>query len=261
MKRSLALFLFVVSLGVSSFAQDAVKLNTIGFNHYKQKEYNKAVEYFRKSIEKDPLYFYPRYNLACTLSIIIDQELLPVEEGRGEYSFRMKQRYLDEAFENLEKSVALYPVYMPKIKKDPDLDYLRGYYRYYSIIAYCFSDPDNLRSLLRNISVWSIPGQGVFNLYSQITFSDNGTVNIVNLDWDIDSLVASYRKVTAGTYKVTDQAIIEIHFEQANKAGKRDFKAALVPSSREGLLYIEGVGEYRPNLGEAIRVLDSEGHA
>jgi tetratricopeptide (TPR) repeat protein len=51
---------------------EAIQLNSEGMQYYDNGDYRKAIEFFEKSIVRDPAYILPHYNLACTLNILRD---------------------------------------------------------------------------------------------------------------------------------------------------------------------------------------------
>ena len=82
------------------------KLNLAGYDHYKNREYEKAAGFFRCSVQQNPDYAVSAYNLACTLSLM---------HGQG------KNVDPEEIFINLKKAASLSNKYKAKMKTDPDL--------------------------------------------------------------------------------------------------------------------------------------------
>lgn len=92
-----------------SARERAAALNAEGFRLYQEKNYKEALAYFRKSFVRDSRYHYPRYNWACTASLLL-------EESYCEY-----MHLLDEIFHQLQFTVQLRPEYKEKMMTDPDL--------------------------------------------------------------------------------------------------------------------------------------------
>lgn len=84
--------------------------NSLGLRFYEQKEYKKAADLFRCSIQLNNSYQVTHYNLACMLSL---------QYGQGDKTVKR------ELFRHLAVAVKLDPVYFQKIKTDSDFDPVR----------------------------------------------------------------------------------------------------------------------------------------
>ena len=213
------ILLLLVLVGAFLYSDEAQALNTKGFRYYKQKAYREAADYFRQAIEADYLYLYPHYNLACTLSLILQTERLGYFE---------EQDLLKEIFEQLEITLVLELGYKKKMESDSDLNYARKYFKYYSLLGYSVDKRKDVMVILAGVSYWGLEGVGVLDPVSTIRFNPDNTLEIKNLHWEDNSLEDS-SKITSGTYHVVEKEgsiLIELHFKEP-KNNRNDYPAKL----------------------------------
>jgi tetratricopeptide (TPR) repeat protein len=182
---------FLIYLPV--FAQNAVELNTTGFELYEQEKYEEALIYFKKSFEADPNYHYPHYNYACTAAILLSQ------------SYCAYMNLIPEIYQHLEKTVQLKPQYKTKMMKDPDLESVRDTYRFLRIAGFNPAIRADLLVILTNVT-WYGPKPGVYPASPIVKFSSDGRIEIG------DFLVAGEGEpgyvYSYGTYRVEGNTIL-----------------------------------------------------
>lgn len=145
-----------------SGADLARELNSKGYNLYKQAKYEKALEMFKKSYEADDTYYLAHYNFACTLGVLMKKE----------YEFWYDRK--EEAIEHIKRVVELKPSYVDQIKKDPDLDLLRGRFNYYLALGLLPNKTDDVKRILSGLS-WYIEGPGIYQYIGGASFALDNT--------------------------------------------------------------------------------------
>ena len=191
LKKLLFVLLFIFT-ALSIFSQNAVELNTKGFQLYEQKKYEEALVYFERSFELDPSYHYPHYNYACTAAILLS-------ESYCEY-----MHLITEIYAHLEKTVQLKPQYKAKMMKDPDLESVRNTYRFLRIAGFNPEIKADLLLILTTIT-WYGPAPGVYPASPMVTFSSDGIIEVG------DFLIAGEGEpgyvYSYGTYRVEGSTI------------------------------------------------------
>ncbi len=104
---------------LSSYDTTPLELNNAGFLIYKENEYYDAAVLFKAAATKDNSLEVAHYNLACMLSLL---------EAPGVLSFT------DDIFIHLSISLDLYPERIDKILVDSDLNSIRGYPEYHTLV-------------------------------------------------------------------------------------------------------------------------------
>jgi tetratricopeptide (TPR) repeat protein len=217
--------------------QEAVRLNNVGYKYYQTKDYANAANYFRQAIKADDTYLYPHYNLACTLSLML---ALPTRiTGLDDYQ---RDGLVDEAIQNLQKTLQLEPGRKSKIESDSDLVFLRTRAEYYVLLDYSLSDPKAVQQILSGVSVWGLPEPLDPQRYrSRLRFTGPSKLEISNLFWEGNTY--DYTAVTNGSYTVEElqgPVLIHLTFEKA-KNGKKTFDARIELEKGQYKLYIEGI--------------------
>ncbi len=147
----------------------AKRLNTKGYRLYKQGKYYQALPWFQQATQADSNYMLGQYNLACTASIVLNSFDCRQDEGLLEIADP------DRIFSALQKTLALNPQRLAKIKTDPDLAMVRKSYRYYrDILGYSVHNNRQFKEILMNVD-WTSDTAGWF-LPDRLTFKANGTV-------------------------------------------------------------------------------------
>ncbi|MBN1799606.1 MAG: tetratricopeptide repeat protein [Spirochaetales bacterium] len=192
MKKLLFVLLFIfITLGI--FAQNAIELNTKGFQLYEQKKYEEALTYFKKSFELDPQYHYPHYNYACTAAILLAQDYCT-------YDY-----LITEIYKHLEKTVQLKPQYKAKMMKDQDLKSVQDTYRFLKIAGFDPNKKADLLVILTTIT-WYGPKPGALPASPMVKFSSDGRIEIG------DFLIAGDGEpgyvYSYGTYRVEGTTIL-----------------------------------------------------
>lgn len=207
-------FLIIVCLlFVSAFfvySQSAVELNRLGFSHYQKGEYEKAIEYFRQSVQKDTNYATAHFNLVCTLSLVLKD----FELGNKEYFERidLKDRLTDEALKHLERSLELDSFFRTKALSDPDLEYLREKYAYYRMLGYRQDNLNDVFEILTGVSHWAVEGGAADPMHS------------IEFNRDLTFSYHSFLEQVQGRFFLTREAgwiIIVVVFPEERNGRKR----------------------------------------
>lgn len=189
----------------------AIELNKQGFALYQQGRYEEALEEFRASFEADDTYVYPHYNYACTLGILLREDL-------PNWYHRM-----DELFAHLRRTVELHPPHREKMKTDPDLESVRGEFTFWQIAGLRTDRTEDVKELLTRLT-WYAPGEGIFAYLGWIEFEDTGTVTFTYYHpnffetFDADDVIEMH-----GTYSVS-RGYVTVRFDQTplRKRSKAD---------------------------------------
>ncbi len=125
---------------------EAKKLNSQGYNLYKQGKYRKALVLFNRARKSDRNYAVAHYNFACTASIIS-------RKYQCLNSDKMQRLVtLDKVIEALNQSIRLDARRKAKSQTDPDLKALRNTYAYYrNVLHYSPNNNSQLRQILRRL--------------------------------------------------------------------------------------------------------------
>ncbi|WP_105616388.1 tetratricopeptide repeat protein [Vallitalea okinawensis] len=171
-------------------------LNTLGYKLYTSGEYEKALKYFKASIEKDDSYLYPHYNYACTLGVLM----------KLDYPIWYDSR--DTIHYHLQKVIEIKPDYIEKIKNDSDLDMIRKDFEYLQLLGFSTMTDGDIKYILHELD-WFINGPGVITPIGGMEFKEDGRFSISFLDLsgfgDGDFELPSEQ--FEGTYKVQDREI------------------------------------------------------
>jgi tetratricopeptide (TPR) repeat protein len=141
----------------------AIELNKEGFALYQQGHFEEALEKFQAAFEADDTYVYPHYNYACTLGILLREDL-------PNWYHRM-----DDLFAQLRRTVELHPPHREKMKTDPDLESVRGEFTFWQIAGLRTDRTKDVKELLTRLT-WYAPGEGIFAYLGWIDFREDGTV-------------------------------------------------------------------------------------
>jgi tetratricopeptide (TPR) repeat protein len=189
----------------------AIELNKQGFALYQQGRYADALEKFRASFEADDTYVYPHYNYACTLGILLREDL-------PNWYHRM-----DEVFAHLRRTVELHPPHREKMKTDPDLESVRGEFAFWKIAGLRTDRTEDVKELLTRLT-WYAPGEGIFPYLGWIEFREDGSVTFSYYHpdffetFDSDDVVEMH-----GTYAVS-RGYVTVRFDETplRKRSKSD---------------------------------------
>jgi len=201
-KKMLCVLLFLL-ITLNIFSQNAVELNTKGFQLYEQGKYEEALAYFKKSLTLDNNYHYPHYNYACTAAILLAT------------NYCVYMHLVPEIYEHLEKTVQLKPQYKSKMMQDPDLESVRNTYRFLRITGFNPNIKADLLVILTTI-IWYGPAPGVFPASPMVKFKSDGGIEIG------DFLIAGAGEpgyvYSYGTYRVEGNTIwIELDATDSEK--------------------------------------------
>jgi len=177
----------------------AKELNSLGYDLYKEKKYEQALAYFKQSFDKDENYYYPHYNYACTLGVLMKLD------------YPMWYEYRQEVHEHLRIVVDLKPDYLAKIEVDEDLDLFRKDFEYLGLFGYGIDKDSDIDYILKHLN-WYMPGPGVITTIGYLTFDELGGFELSFLDvskmdeGNYDFPIHGF----TGTYEVVEGLI---HFE------------------------------------------------
>lgn len=213
-------------------------LNTKGYELYKNGEYEKALNYFKASIEKGEEYLYGHYNYACTLGVLMK---LDYPEW---YHFR------HEIHSHLRKVIEIRPEYIDRIKKDKDLDIIRKDFEYFQLLGYGTKTDKDIQHLLIELN-WYINGPGVITPIGGAGFLDDGTFSLSFQDLkmfsdgefpiDTDHFTGTYEVKEGVIYFYLNEKMLQRRtysdfFEREIYEEHMEFKGEL---DETGTLYIE----------------------
>jgi len=191
--RDFAFVLLLLAACGICFAQNAVQLNTRGFELYEQGKYDEALEYFEKAALADDNYPYAHYNFACSLAILIARDYC-------EYVWRMP-----EVFDHLESAIRLRPQYRQKMTTDPDLEAVRYKYRFLVLAGFDPDDEEDLRKILCAV-IWNGPRPGVFPASPIVTFYLDGRLEVE--DFSIAGEGPGGYYMRTGTYEMSGKKVL-----------------------------------------------------
>ena len=225
------IIIFSVFLPVAK-GQSAKELNTQGLREYRNKNLDKAIELFKKALEKNPKYALAHYNLACTLTIM--------EKIQCSYQ-------LDEILEHLEKAVKLDPRRRKRMKEDTDFKSIRNTFRFQTLGGLSPEKPNDLRKMLLSIR-WTSPQGQMFDPSGGIVFYKNGIVKAKEryYDYDDDDNMVVHNWKSEGKYNI-EQGVIKIMLEKPY-GYKKMFKGKL---KKNGVLEIPDLGKYKDHIAAA----------
>lgn len=167
--------------------------NTQGFELYQLGKYEEALTLFEEAIEQDDTYFYPYYNYACTLGVLMKLDYPRWYDSRS------------TIHEYLKKVVELNPEYIEKIKTDRDLDEIRKDYEYLKLIGYTLDNDEDIAYILQNVH-WSIHGPGIFSHIGGFVFSEESTfvMSVVDISGESEIGILQF----TGTYEVKNGEVL-----------------------------------------------------
>lgn len=235
------LILSVFCLPVYADSKTAAAENTKGMKFYKQKDYQRAVSCFDRAIQADPQHVLARYNLACTISLILEKDTLYCQ---------WIERYPD-IIKNLKIVLQKQPALRKQIVTDPDLALIRKDFDYYMLIDAKLSSRTDIISILTNVN-WGLLGSGVIEQLAGLVFSTNNTC----LLWKIDQVEDDIkRKEYRGTYQLvqsggTFQIIVQVVGDDKNKI---EYAGTI---TSEGVLQLKRITPVQNEQNEQDEVLE-----
>jgi|GEM_PF-1732255 len=219
----LIMSLFIITI---TFGQTAEDLNKNGYLKYKEKKYLEALSLFDKAIEADNTYYLAQYNYSCTASLILanyDHYYTDKDEFPETYVYR-RLDLEEKSLAALRKTLELKPDYKRKALKDPDLEYIRGFYEYYEILGYDFSNLITIFKIITNVTHWASPGDGMIDPMYKIVFHKDKSFSLYDyVNWDDTADCEKEYKGTFKIYNENKEIIIEINFDQ-QRDGEKIFK-------------------------------------
>ena len=214
--------LFALSGPASADERAAKALNARGYELYKQKKYEEALELFQKSVEADETYGQAHYNIACTLCVLRKLKMICEHDA-----------YRGDIICHLQLTLKYMPTKKAKMLADSDLTPVHDTFGWQMLKGLSPDDPAHLAAILTNVR-WYGPAPGVYGPMSGIEFKADGSFRHWRLNIDTDSPRKQY---SSGKYSVGKGKIKLIFDRKPEKTnGKREFTGHL---SRSGVLQIE----------------------
>jgi len=138
------------------------ELNTKGYELYKDKDYESALDYFKKAYEADDTYLYAHYNYACTLGVLMKMD------------YPQWYDYRSDIHDHLKIVLNIDPNYIEKIKTDEDLDLIRKDFEYHKLLGYGTEKDEDIKYMLVELD-WYVNGPGVFTPIGSAGFKKDGS--------------------------------------------------------------------------------------
>ncbi len=214
MSRKNILFLFCIFLliSISLQAEKIDELNAKGLYHLNKGNYEKSLEAFQKVLQLDPNNSFAHYNLACSLSILLEKN----------YCENIDK--IPEIYKHIQKAVKLKPSYKKKMLKDPDFTPLQKELKFYQIAGLNLANTQNLSLVLTKVH-WFGPANGIYGPKDGIIFYSDGSFrywkNELNEEGDIKKI---YYK---GNYNIKKSNIYLEFIEILPNFKKKKFKGSL----------------------------------
>lgn len=203
--RRLVVILCALSCMLTLISEDrasAIAFNDQGFELYEEGNFAAALKKFEASWRADGSYIYGHYNYACTLGILIREE--PMDW------YHMQ----DAAFDHLERTLEIRPSYASKMLTDSDLSELRKDFRFYSILGYDVSDPEEAAFVLSSLSWYGAPTSGIFPYTAGAEFYSDGSFEFwfYTPDW-FESFADEDIYRVDGRYRSREGGVVEMELD------------------------------------------------
>jgi hypothetical protein len=215
-----------------ALAQSARELNAKGYQAYKQKKYDVALDHFKRAVEADRKYALARFNLACTLGVL--RKLNKVCEHDA---------YKSTIVEHLRELVKLDRSWREKIQKDDDLKPVHDTFGFQTLIGLDPTRTADVQLILQRVTWYGTP-QGVLGPVSGLSFKAGGKLQY----WSVNEAEGPARRERInGTYTV-EGAKVRIRLGKPVD-GKQAVDGVL---GKDGLLRVPGLDErgYSDDSGE-----------
>jgi tetratricopeptide (TPR) repeat protein len=179
--KILAVVQLMLILGGNCFGQTAAALNTRGYDLFRQGDYPESARLFAQAVSKDPKLAYGWYNLACANAKILEQpeKYMKLVADTPCPPAIFPAKFSNDSLTALTRAVELNPDYLGKCRVDPDLKSVRRYLAFYQILKFDFRKYNDVFSVLPAVRTWSLPGPGAYDPVMEITFRDDGVVEIM----------------------------------------------------------------------------------
>jgi tetratricopeptide (TPR) repeat protein len=215
--RHLIVTLLLLLLTSNLLAENAIALNTRGYQAYQAGDYAKALALFRQAVKEDPTYGQAHYNLACTLGVLRQTEGPCVHDA-----------YLNQINDSLLATLRYLPSKRGKMLKDPDLIPVHSTFAWQKIRGLSTETTADVRQILVAVA-WFGPAPGAHGPIGGFDFHEDGRFT----HWYLDFSGEISRQSKSGRYEV-DANRVTFLFEGAPD---QNFEGTL---TRDGLLLLEG---------------------
>lgn len=162
------------------------QLSNDGIDWYKRKEYEKALDCFKKLIDLHGSN-YARYNYASTLSLLLKT---------GKYE--MCQEHVEDILSNLQRILQSDPVIKTSVAQDKNFDVLKKFFGFHSTVGFDEGNQNIVSVILTSVD-WGADDQGRIGSAYTLKFRKDSSMAFTYLDFTSDD----YKAVTIhGNYTV-----------------------------------------------------------
>lgn len=218
---------FISIFAVFVFTIQAESLNSLrkkGLLSLNENNFEKAIFYFHKVLEKAPQDSFANYNLACTYGVLLSKD------------YCAHQEELPKLYEHLEKAVSANPIYKSKMLTDKDFSIVQKEVRFYKIAGLNPNKEEDLQTILRKVA-WYAKSEGVFGPQSGLLFTQKNQFQYWRLEFQNSE--EPIKKFYNGTYRIEGKKIL-LTFQSLPKNLKRKIFTAIF---REDKLILNGLGK------------------
>ena len=214
--KSLIILIMIIlfSFSINSAEPSSIKLNKMGYEKYKNSDYEGALILFEDSIKSDPDYALPYYNAACTIGLILKYLSVGYPE-----EIEVKEKGLGY----LSKAIKLNPEFVENAKKDNDFEKYRNEIEYYYVLGYNSNNIDELKEVLLNIWQWEVSkdnDQSYDKNYTAVRFRKNDNVIIPNYFFETKYDIVAETKGKYVLIKEKDCITVKITMEKEKNGSK-----------------------------------------
>jgi len=208
MKSVIMIMIALLSFSNYPAESNSVRLNKMGYEKYKSKDYEEALKLFDESIKSDPNYALPYYNAACTIGLILKYRSVGFPE-----EIEVKEKGLGY----LLKAIKLKSEFVQNAKKDNDFEKYRNEIEYYNVLGYNSNNIEELKEVLLNIWQWEVSkdnDQSYDKNYTAIRFRKDDNVIIPNYYFETNNDIDAESKGKYILIKDKDHISVKIIMEK-----------------------------------------------
>lgn len=166
--------LVIAVFALPALAQSAAKLNSRGFDLYKQQRYAEAIDAFRAAIEKDEKHALAHYNLAATLALMRTKGLVCEHDA-----------YRSVILQELQRAIQLDPRRRTRALEDADFQSVHDTLGWQKVKG--LTVPKDAAAILTAVH-WYGPSPGAYGPTHQLRFRADGTLTGSRLDLESDDV-------------------------------------------------------------------------
>ncbi len=221
MKKIILIYLFF------TFSLIAQSLNTLkrkGLASLNQNNFEQAIFYFHKVLEKQPLDSFANYNLACTYGALLSE------------NYCAHQSEVTKLYKHLKLAIQNNPSYKTKMLNDPDFSVIQKEIQFYKLAGLNPNKEKDLELILKKVS-WYAPSEGVFGPQSGLLFMDKNQFQYWRLEFQNSD--EPTKKFYTGIYQIKRKKI-SLSFQKLPKGLKQKTYTA---EYKQDKLIIDGLGK------------------